>query len=339
MTSYQSIVFAGILAGIATPCIGAPRDRAYEPSAPVAPYIQDLSSFQHQNQSATSVKAWQAQIAAEAIQVTGVILNPTSTGLEISLQTPEGKVLSIDATKFRAEGTSLIADIPNALLALPQGQDFVAQNPTADVARVQVGQQTMDSIRVSVIGKNALPQSEITLKAGGLAYSLNPGADEPDEEIVVTGEGQPSYRVPTASTGTRTDTPLRDTPQSIQVVPQQVWQDQKSDRISDILRNVSGVAADDSFAGSIDRVNIRGFSTDVFLRDGFREDQFNLRETANIAQIEVLKGPASVLYGSLEPGGAINLVTKKPLDRPFYELGVSGGSLARFDLRSIFPGR
>jgi len=73
-------------------------------------------------------------------------------------------------------------------------------------------------------------------------------------------------------------------------------------RLEEALRNVSRIRTDDTFAGTINRINIRGFAQDVFLRDGFRESQFSLRETANLERLEVLKGPASVLYGNLEPG-------------------------------------
>lgn len=145
-------------------------------------------------------------------------------------------------------------------------------------------------------------------------------------EIVVTGDREDGYSVPNATTGTRTDTPLRDIPQSIQVVPQQVLEDQQVIRLNDALRNVSGVRDDDVFAGTIDRINIRGFTQDVFLRDNFRQSQFSLRETANLERIEVLKGPASVLYGNLEPGGVVNLVTKKPLSEPYYSAELLVGS-------------
>lgn len=119
---------------------------------------------------------------------------------------------------------------------------------------------------------------------------------------------------------------MRDIPQSIQVVPQQVLEDQQVIRLNEALRNVSGVRDDDSFAGTLDRINIRGFTQDVFLRDNFRQSQFSLRETANLERIEVLKGPASVLYGNLEPGGVVNLVTKKPLSEPYYSAELLVGS-------------
>lgn len=165
------------------------------------------------------------------------------------------------------------------------------------------------------------------VQPGSEAQQGETSADEDEEiEIVVTGEQEGGYIAPNATIGTRTDTPLRDIPQSIQVVPQQVLEDQQVIRLTEALRNVSGVNTDDIFAGTIDRINIRGFQQDVFLRDNFRQSQFSLRETANLERIEVLKGPASVLYGNLEPGGVVNLVTKKPLSEPFYSAELLVGS-------------
>jgi hypothetical protein len=204
-------------------------------------------------QPATTVKQWVAQMEAAQVQVTNVKLERTDTGLDITLETAEGKPLQVDATKFRREGNSLIADIPNAVLALPQGQTFVADNPTADIATVQVVQEG-GNIRISVAGTNALPKTEVTLKTGELAYSLNPEADEPDEEIVVTGE-RSGFRVPNTSVGTRTDTPLRDIPQSIQVIPQQVLQDQNVTNLTEALRNVTGAGFNNTARSLFDSSN------------------------------------------------------------------------------------
>ena len=68
---------------------------------------------------------------------------------------------------------------------------------------------------------------------------------EEEIEIVVTGEQETGYRVPDASTATRTDTPLRDIPQSIQVIPQQVIQDQQATRLTEVLKNAPGVVVGD----------------------------------------------------------------------------------------------
>ena len=266
---------------------------------------------------------------AAQVQVTGVKLDRTETGLDIVLETAEGKPLTIDATKFRREGNNLIAEIPNATLALPQGQTFVAENPTADIATVQV-EQAGGTIRVSVAGNNALPKTEVTLKTGGLAYSLNPEGDEADDELVVTGAGRGAYRVPNASTATRTDTPIRDIPQSIQVVPQQVLRDRNVNTLTEAVETVSGVVdGSDYFGAPTGARIIRGFSQSGNFRNGFRDaDFFTLTGLGTIDRVEVLKGPASVLFGAVEPGGIINVVTKQPLSEPFHELAFEAGNRA-----------
>ncbi|NDJ17921.1 TonB-dependent siderophore receptor [Myxacorys almedinensis] len=278
---------------------------------------------------ATTLKEWIAQIEAVTVQVNQVNLNRTERGLEIVLQTAEGKPLQVDATQFRREGNTLIADIPNAVLALPERQPFTAENPTDDIASVQVVQQTVSGIRVSVTGKEALPTIEVTLNTGEVAYSLNPEADEPDEEIVVTGE-QNRYRVPNTSTATRTNTPIRDIPQSIQVVPQEVLQDQKVNTLTEALRNISGVTSGGSAFGTYDQLVLRGFlgsNTGNYRRNGIEFPNFvGFALNSNTDRVEVLKGPASVLFGDLAPGGIINLVTKQPLSEPFAQVEANVGS-------------
>jgi len=99
---------------------------------------------------------------------------------------------------------------------------------------------------------------------------------------------------------------LRGVPQSIQVVPEQVLEDQQVSE--EALRNVSRIRTDDTFAGTINRINIRGFAPGCLSANGFRKVN-SVCETANLERLEVLKGPASVLYGNLEPG-VVNLVKK-----------------------------
>lgn len=288
--------------------------------------IPQLNEVEH---PATTVAEWLAQSTPASVQITGVQLDLTPQGLELQLETTGAPAQPAAPSIV---GNALIVNLDNATLALPEGDEFQAANPIEGIALVTVTSLPNNRVRVSITGSDAPPRAEVRTEANGLALSVLPGAEstagteEEAIQVVVTGEQEEDYVVDDATTATRTDTPLRDIPQSIQVVPQQVWEDQQIERISDVLRNVSGVAADDSFAGSIDRVNIRGFSTDVFLRNGFREDQFSTRETANLERIEVLKGPASVLFGFLEPGGAINLVTERPLPYSAYAAELSVGS-------------
>lgn len=141
---------------------------------------------------------------------------------------------------------------------------------------------------------------------------------EEEIEIVVTGEQEETgYSVPDGTTATKTDTPLRDIPQSIQVVPRQVLEDQNVTRISEAARNVSSVTVQRGFGNNTDNYIIRGFVTYDNLRNGFRDiDAY--QSTANVERVEVLKGPASVLYGQFEPGGVVNYITKQPLSEPYY---------------------
>lgn len=277
---------------------------------------------------ATTVKEWLAQIEAASVQVTGITLSPTETGLDITVETAEGKPLQVDATQFRAEGNSLIADIPKAVLALPDAQEFSAANPTGDIATVQVVQQNADTIQVRVTGTNALPKSDVTLITGELAYSLNQEVDEPEEEVVVTGRDD-GYNPPNASTATGTNTPLRDIPLSVQVVPQQVIEDRNVTELGAALETVGGVSSDGGRGTSVNGPNflIRGFNigSSVF-RDRIPYFSLSPLSTNDIERIEVLKGPASVLFGQGDPGGIINLVSKQPLRDPFYSVAFTAGN-------------
>ncbi len=143
----------------------------------------------------------------------------------------------------------------------------------------------------------------------------------------------PDYNRRNTSTATKTDTPIMETPMSIQVVPRSVMNDQQATNILEPLnRNVSGVLARTGGGFLYDNFIIRGFSTNGFgaiYRNGLLNRQ-NIYDPANIEQIEVLKGPAAVLYGRIEPGGMINYVTKKPLGTPYYSLQQQFGSYDQY---------
>jgi len=285
---------------------------------------------------------------AEIIPVTGVQANPTEKGVEIILQTSKGEQLQITNTNT---GNNFISDIPNAQLRLPNGDGFTfrSEKPLAGITEITVTNFDAKTIRVTVVGENSLPVVELFDGDEGLIFGVTPSAtatqpqpekptsetlpeqpaaqqDEPIE-LVVTGE-QDGYRVPNSSTGTRTDTPLRDIPQSIQVVPQQVLRDQQITRLDDALRNVAGVNQAFNF-GPLTFYSIRGFDVTEtnLLRDGLIDTlSGQVSELSSIERVEVLKGPASVLFGLGNPGGSINLISKRPLSEPFYAVDATIGS-------------
>ena len=182
--------------------------------------------------------------------------------------------------------------------------------------------------RVSFAALCAAITSE-TAAADGDSASPKPSGIE---TVVVTAS---KYRSDKASTGTKTDTPIMLTPMSIAVIPQQVLQDQQTLRLDDAIQNVSGVIPSNDSFGTGDSFTIRGFDqNDLTFEDGVKLDQYSIsgfpRDLANIESIEVVKGPASVLYGQAEPGGLVSIVTKKPLDTPFYSLDQQVGSFGLY---------
>ncbi len=144
-----------------------------------------------------------------------------------------------------------------------------------------------------------------------------------------------SYVLPNASAGTRTDTPVMQTPLNVQSVSQQVLQDQQVTTLTQALTNVSGVTFNGQAGANgtlVQNPSIRGFSTSDIYRDGFIVPgganwtfQF-----ANVADVQVAKGDASVVYGFSPPGGIVAYTTKQPLDAPYYAVQQQVGSFANY---------
>ena len=149
-------------------------------------------------------------------------------------------------------------------------------------------------------------------------------ADADGQTIVVTGQRQSGYKPNSATTATKIDAPLRDIPQTVNVVTQQALQDQRALSIQDVLKNVPGVGFS-SGDGQRDQVSIRGFTAiaDQFV-DGLRDDALYFRDLSNIERVEIIKGPASVLYGRGSSGGLVNRVRKVPGDNHASVIGNYG---------------
>lgn len=151
-------------------------------------------------------------------------------------------------------------------------------------------------------------------------------------EVMVHAPRDVGYQVPSATTATRLETPILETPVSIQVVPRAVIEDQQVIELKEALKNVSGVQPAFGFGSLFNGFTIRGFTSPVLslslFHNGLRRRANNF-ETANLEQVEVIKGPAAVLYGRLDPGGMVNLVTTRPSPEPYYAVKQQFGS---FDL-------
>jgi iron complex outermembrane receptor protein len=143
------------------------------------------------------------------------------------------------------------------------------------------------------------------------------------------------YLAESSTTGSIINVPDADLPATVNVIPRAVLDDQIVLSMDDVIRNAGGVtlAGDGLFA---DRIFLRGLEVGSrnFRKDGFLDPTFVPRDFQNVERVEILKGPASVLYGAGDPAGLVNVITKKPVDDRFAVFGFTFGSFdrARFTL-------
>ncbi|MEI6859741.1 MAG: TonB-dependent receptor [Shewanella sp.] len=143
------------------------------------------------------------------------------------------------------------------------------------------------------------------------------------ERISVTGRSFNDYKIGSASGAMRGDISLMDTPQSVNVIPSFITDEQLATNLSEVLVN------DSSVTGGSEKWNrqvfsIRGFelsSGSGYLINGHQQWSHYIQPIETLQQVEVLKGPSSMLYGQSGPGGLINMVTKKPTTETLFDLG------------------
>lgn len=143
--------------------------------------------------------------------------------------------------------------------------------------------------------------------------------------VIVSGAATPAFRTATVRSATKTETRALDVAQSVAVIEQELIREQRVIRMEDALRNVAGVYSGAS-EGRRDTFTIRGFSAelDTYV-DGVRESA-GYRDFSNIERVEVLKGPAAMLFGRGSAGGIINRVSKKPTAEAIREAQLTVGS-------------
>ena len=148
--------------------------------------------------------------------------------------------------------------------------------------------------------------------------------------VTVTARRQRGYTAARTTTATRTDTPLRDTPQAVSVVTRQLIADQAMQGMGDLVRYVPGVTMGQG-EGHRDAPTIRGTSSTAdFFVDGVRDDVQYYRDLYNTERVEALKGANAMIFGRGGGGGVINRVTKQADWAPVRAVSLQGGS---FDQR------
>lgn len=164
-------------------------------------------------------------------------------------------------------------------------------------------------------------------------FAQQPAADSVNwrlETIDVVGRATRPYAVDSSDIF-RVPVPLIEIPQSIQVLPQKLLQEQELNTLSDALRNVSGVVPNAPAETVLVNPIVRGFESEIYINGfvGYGDTAVaDPSSLISVERIEVAKGPTSVLYGGgtgAPVGGLINVVTKTPQPEAFYELGIRAG--------------
>ena len=191
------------------------------------------------------------------------------------------------------------------------------------------------------VGTFAQAQTQAQPPAQPQAQQAPDGAALPP--IVVTGQGEnptgpvQGFVANTGLSATKTNTPLIETPQSISVVTKDQITATDAETLSEALTYTPGITFQSpAYSRMNDDFMIRGFNVAAggsgMLRDGLRL-QSNVydgnQEPYGLERVEVLRGPSSVLYGQLSPGGVVNAISKRPTDTPFHEVNAEYGSYGR----------
>lgn len=202
-----------------------------------------------------------------------------------------------------------------------------------EIKNIEAGQHTLIA---SFVGLNSIEQP-IEIRANEQTVVpeiiLRENTSELNE-IVITGER--SYQNEVSSLASKSPTLLKDVPQAVSYVTKELLQDQKAFRITDVVKNVSGVNQE-SITGDL---MIRGFGTGSnVMINGLRISKgWTPTLISNLERVEVIKGANSALYGYSDPGGTMNSVTKKPLERSLQAISISTGSFSTIRAEGDFTG-
>ncbi len=252
-------------------------------------------------------------------QITGVRSQQTKTGLEVVLETPQGDLLP-PTTKI--EGNSLIADIQNAVLSLPDGEEFQVNNPVEGIVSITVTQLD-NKVQVRIIGVESAPIARVSNNQNGLTFSLD-SLPRADIELTVTAQKRPED--------------AQDVPLSLTVIPQQEIEDARIDSFQDIAEYTPNFSFAPTSSGGTEFSNysMRGLNNANFLTaqdsvafyiDDIPVDYNGFLDLAftDLERIEVLRGPQSTLYGRNSSAGAVNVISRQATFEPEITFGASYG--------------
>ncbi|HSF52194.1 MAG TPA: TonB-dependent receptor [Algoriphagus sp.] len=195
------------------------------------------------------------------------------------------------------------------------------------------------NLKVSFIGYKTVQEKLLVSNALTKNFQLTESESEL-QSVEIVGRKEDGYKNSNTFLGSKTQTPIKDLPQSVSYVTKELISDQGLMRTGETVKNMSGVNQFTFY----DDITIRGFringSSSTQLVNGMRTTTgFWKQPLINfLERVEVLKGPSSALFGNASPGGVINRVTKKPLDEFRNSLSFSLGSFNNFRALADFTG-
>jgi len=172
-------------------------------------------------------------------------------------------------------------------------------------------------------------ETKVSLTAGQspAPVSIQMTIAGPGQQITVTAEPD-SFQTDESSTATKMNIPLNEIPQGVGIANQALIQSQQDTYFADAAENISGVNRDVLLAGDVgNALTVRGLPLGIFsnyYRDGFAFDGMVPSDSTDIDRVEILKGPASVLYGRATSSGIVNLITKEPLPATHFTFTFQG---------------
>lgn len=223
-----------------------------------------------------------------------------------------------------------------------KGKPIGAISDASGVFRIENVEAGDVTLQISAVGYATQSQT-VLVRSGAttvLDVELRP-SEMQLQTVEIVGRKETTYTNGSTFIGSKSATPLKDLPQSVSYVTKELIQDQAAFRVNEVLKNMSGVNQASFYNDLTIRGNrVSGQENYSMLVNGMRSFSNFWKQLLipHIEQVEILKGPASALYGNAAPGGTLNRVTKKPLDERRMSVGTTVGNFGTFRTTADFTG-
>ncbi|WPC30366.1 TonB-dependent receptor [Pseudomonas moraviensis] len=269
-----------------------------------------------------SVKQW---LSVSALSFSALALLPMSMALAaeaLSNQAQQQFIFAL-AAKPLPQALSDFSRVTGQSVVYTDEAPFGLNAPAVN------GQMSAEQALQRLLGNSGLSFRRTDSHTLALEPAPTEGALNLDATTITsTRDESLSYQPPETSSVMRSSASLQEIPQTVNVIPAQVIRDQAPRNLDDALANVSGITQGNTLGSTQDSVMTRGFGDNrngSIMRDGMPLVQ-GRGMNASVDRVEVLKGPASLLYGIQDPGGVVNLVSKKPELTQYNAVTVRGSS-------------